>query len=272
MKSILVYADNGTAFEGRLQVALDLARNHDGHITFLQATPLSAFIFMDPVGGSYVPASALEQLRADEDQLRRRVEAQMKIEDLPWNWVAYDGDVTKAVVSASRLADVIVLSLDNAQNNVRPHPMLSIADVAVETRCPVLAVPADAKSLDTGGRILVTWDGGHESANAMRAALPLLQHAGSVHLVTIVEPDKAGAFPSIEASAYLSRYGVHSELVERERGKLSIEETIESVAGEIGADLIVMGAFGHSRLRETLLGGVTRYFLSDSNIPLFLAH
>ena len=63
-----------------------------------------------------------------------------------------------------------------------------------------------------------------------------------------------------------------SELLERERGLLAIEEVIENVAGEIGADLLVMGAFGHSRLREVLLGGVTRYFLKDSSIPLLLAH
>jgi len=262
MKSILLYADGGAAFESRFQVALDLARSQSGHITFLQATPLSGFIVMDPMGGSYVPASMLEQLRADEDKLRTLVEARMKVEGMPWDWTAYDGDVTQAVISASRLADVIVLSLENTGRNVRPHPLLAIADVAVETRCPVLAV----------GKILVAWDGSHEAANALKQALPMLQQAQSVHLVSVVEPKKAGGFPSTEASEYLSRHGVRSELIERERGLLAIEEVIENVAAEIGADLLVMGAFGHSRLREVLLGGVTRYFLRDSNIPLLLAH
>lgn len=272
MKSILVYADGGKAFESRLQAALDLARSQSGHITFLQATPLSGFIVMDPMGGSYVPAAMLEQLRKDEDRLRTLVEARMMIEGLPWDWIAYDGDVTQAIISASRLADVIVLSLESTARNIRPHPLLSIADVAVETRCPVLAVPTDAKSIYTSGKMLVAWDGGHESANALRLALPMLQQAGSVHLVSIIEPKKATGFPSTEANAYLSRHGVSSELIERERGLLAIEEVIENVAGEIGADLLVMGAFGHSRLRETLLGGVTRYFLKDSNIPLLIAH
>lgn len=272
MKSILLYADNGRAFESRFQVALDLARAHGGHITFLQATPLSGFIMMDPMGGSYIPPGLMEQMRADEEQLRQLVEARMVIEGMPWDWTAYDGDVTQAVISASRLADIIILSLDNAATRVHPHPLLSIADVAVETRCPVLAVPTTAKSLNTCGKVLVAWDGGHESANALRSALPVLQTAGSVHLVSVIEPRKAAGFPSVEASAYLSRHGIKSELIEREHGLLSIEETIENVAGEIGADMLVMGAFGHSRLRETLLGGVTRYFLKDSVIPLFLAH
>lgn len=272
MKSILLYADNGSAFESRFQAALDLARTHGGHITFIQATPLSGFIMMDPMGGSYIPSGMMEQVRADEERLRLLVEARMMIEGLPWDWTAYDGDVTQAVISASRLADVVVLSLDNSAANVRPHPLLSIADVAVDTRCPVLGVPTTAKSLNTCGKMLVAWDGGHESANALRSALPMLQSAGSVHLLSVVEPHKGAGFPSVEASAYLSRHGIKSELIERERGLLSIEETIENVAAEIGADLIVMGAFGHSRLRETLLGGVTRYFLRDSVIPLFLAH
>ena len=73
MKSILVYADGGKAFESRLQVALDLARAQNGHITFLQATPLSGFIVMDPMGGSYVPAAMREQLRADEEKLRASI-------------------------------------------------------------------------------------------------------------------------------------------------------------------------------------------------------
>lgn len=272
MKSILLYADGGTAFESRFQVALDLARSQSGHITFLQATPLSGFIMMDPMGGSFVPAGMLAQLRADEEQLRTLIEARMKIEGLPWDWTAYDGDVTQAVISASRLADVIVLSLENSGRNIHPHPLLSIADVAVETRCPVLGVPTDARSLHTGGKMLMAWDGSHEAANALKLALPMLRMAQSVHLVSIVEPKKAGGFPSTEASEYLSRHGVGSELIERERGLLAIEEVIENVAGEIGADLLVMGAFGHSRLREVLLGGVTRYFLKDSNIPLLLAH
>lgn len=272
MRSILVYADAGKAFESRLQVALDLARSQNGHITFLQATPLSGFIVMDPMGGSYVPTGMLEQLRQDEEKLRALVEAQMSIEGLPWDWTAYDGDVTQAVISASRLADIIVLSLDNAQRNVRPHPLLSIADVAVETRCPVLAVPTTLKSFATGGKVLIAWDGSHEAASAVRQAVPLLRNAASVHIVSIVEPKKAGGFPSTEANEYLSRHGVLTELIERERGLLAIEEVIENVAGEIGADLLVMGAFGHSRLREVLLGGVTRYFLKDSSIPLLLAH
>lgn len=272
MKSILLYADGGPAFESRFQVALDLARSHSGHITFLQATPLSGYIIMDPMGGSYIPTGMLAKLRADEDQLRDTVAARMKVEGLAWDWTGYDGDVTQAVVSASRLADVILLSLDNSSRNIRPHPLLSIADVAVETRCPVLAVPTSSKSLNTGGTILLAWDGSHEAANALRLSLPMLRQAQAVHIVSIIEPKKASGFPSTEASEYLSRHGVSSELIERERGLLSIEEMIETVADEIGADLLVMGAFGHSRLREVLLGGVTRYFLKDSHIPLLLAH
>ncbi|WP_373488130.1 universal stress protein [Blastomonas sp.] len=270
MKSINVYADHGTAFESRLQAGLDLARSQSGHISFIQVTPYSAFMLMDPMGGSYVPNSTLEQLRVDEAKLRDLIETKMTGEDVTWDFIQYDGDVVQSMVSAARLADVMVLSLDNVEHGVRAHPLLGIDDLVVNSRCPVLAVPFAHKWLNTAGTILVAWDGGHEAANALRAALPMLKRADQVHLLTIAE--KPESFPSTAASAYLSRHGVSSELIARERGDVPIEQVIDHVAGEISADLIVMGAYGHSRLRELLLGGVTKYFLSDSNIPLLLAH
>lgn len=270
MKSILLYTDHGEAFESRFQAALDLARSQGGHLTFVQVTPFSAFVVMDPMGGSYVPAGTLERLRGEEATLRSKIEERMRGEDVPWDFTQFDGDPVESMVSASRLADVIVLSLGSKEAGVRPHPLLPIGSLATEARCPVLAVPADAKGLSGTGTIMVAWDGSHESANALRAALPLLRGAEAVHLVTVEE--KETAFPSTEASEYLSRHGVSSELHVRPRGSRSIEEALEQAATELKADLLVMGAYGHSRLRETLLGGVTKYFLDDAAVPLLLAH
>ena len=103
----------------------------------------------------------------------------------------------------------------------------------------------------------------------MRAALPFLQMASEVHLLTVREKDNT--FPAADAARYLSRHDIHADSHEKERNG-SIAFTIEECAREIGAGVIVMGLFGHSRLRELLMGGVSRDMLDRSQIPLLLAH
>ncbi|MEZ5709531.1 MAG: universal stress protein [Blastomonas sp.] len=270
MKSILVYADHGPATESRLQAGLDLARARNGHLTVIQVTPLASLITIDPMGASYVPGGAIEQIRADQAALHDRLRERLEQEDVSWNIIGYDGDPTEAVLSASRLADVIIVSLGSGGRKDRPHPLLDIGELAIHAGCPVLAIPAEASGFNVGGTAMIAWDGSAESAHALRAAAPLLTMADNVHVVTIEE--KPSAFPSTEAGEYLSRHGVNCELVSRGRGVATIEEELDAVATELGAELLVMGAYGHSRLRETLLGGVTRYFTEDSTIPLLLAH
>ena len=136
-------------------------------------------------------------------------------------------------------------------------------------RVPVLAVPKGAPLLAFDKPAVVAWDGGHEGAAALRAAVPLLRLASAVHLLTVRE--KGDDFPAADAAAYLSRHGIHAECHEAERIG-SISATIETFARDRGAGLIVMGLFGKSRLRELLLGGVSRALLDRSVVPLLLAH
>ena len=133
----------------------------------------------------------------------------------------------------------------------------------------MLAVPKGAPLLAFDKPVVVAWDGGHESAAALRASIPLLRLAGAVHLLTVRE--KSDDYPAADAASYLSRHGIHAECHEAEP-KGSISATIEAFASEIGAGLIVMGLFGKSRLRELLLGGVSRALLDRSRLPLLLAH
>jgi nucleotide-binding universal stress UspA family protein len=117
--------------------------------------------------------------------------------------------------------------------------------------------------------MMVAWDGGHEGARAMRAAVPLLRMASAVHLVAVKNDDEP--FAGLEAASYLSRHDIHAEVheIKREGPAASV---IETTARDLGIGLIVMGLFGKSRLREMVLGGVSRAMLDHSKIPLLLAH
>ena len=116
---------------------------------------------------------------------------------------------------------------------------------------------------------MVAWNGSGEAANALRTAIPLL--AGRrVELVSVGKDD--GSFPATDALTYLSRHDIHAEARIVERGGVTVEEALEKAAEAMGAGLIVMGAFGKSRLRETLFGGVTQYLVTSGRFPLLLAH
>lgn len=260
MRSILVFADRTPASAARLETALSLARMTDGHVSVLVDTPVARFMSMDAMGGSYIAADAISEALARDDAYAEEVVAHLRREDVPFDVVRCEDEPVDALVQAALLADVIVLS----------RGCEFAGDIAVGSSTPVLLVPDEAPLILPLERACVAWDGGEEAAGAIRLAAPLLAQCGEVHVLSVSE--KAGGFPATDALRYLSRHGVKAELHEMERVG-SIEETLAAGVARVQGDMLVMGAYGHSRLREYLFGGVTRYFLATGAAPaLFLAH
>ncbi|MEQ1510426.1 MAG: universal stress protein [Sphingopyxis sp.] len=269
MRSLLVYADGSPAMESRLQSALDLARAREGHVQLHINTPMQRYVTLDPFGGAFLVGETMQQAADEEKALVDRLAAQLAEEDVPWGIESSNSEPVDALISAARLADCIIVSLPEP-GAVTTGP--DVGALAVGARCPVLAVPCGSTGLRLNGTIMVAWDGSFEAAHALRAATPILALAGAVTLLTIAEKGKSAAFPATDALSYLSRYNIHAQLIEKERSQWTIEELLESSALELGADLVVLGAFGHSRFRETLFGGVTRYFIDSARFPLLLMH
>lgn len=267
MRSILVHADSDAAAEGRLQVALDLARRFRGHVTLMIATPLQQFVSFDPFGGSYFAAEALAKAQADDLALESELAGRLAKEDVPWDIVVADGDIAGSLAIAATLADLTVVSLPDGRKAATP-PLLA-GDLALATSTPVLALPQGTERLDPDAPAMVAWNGSAQAAAALRAALLLLQ-GRPVTLVSVGEDD--GAFPGTDALRYLSRHGIRAELKTVTRGVETAEERLEKEAVALGAGLIVMGAFGRGRLRETLFGGATHYLVTSGRFPLLLAH
>ena len=143
-------------------------------------------------------------------------------------------------------------------------------ELALAARTPILALEDGAALTAPLSSVCIAWDGGDEAAHALRAAAPLLAGCGAVHVLTVKE--KPGGFPATEAVRYLSRHGVTAELHELARTG-STEETLASAVARLHGQLLVMGAYGKSRMREYFFGGVTRYFVDECPSPaLLLAH
>jgi nucleotide-binding universal stress UspA family protein len=260
MRSILVNVDRRPGMEARLESALSLARAFGGHVTLLVDTPVARYVSMDPMGGSFVASEALRQAMDDDLAYAATLEARLVREDVPFDIVRSEAEPVDALARAARLADLVVLSRSGGV----------AGELALASSTPVLALADDTALTAPLGKACIAWDGGDEAACALRHAVQLLHRCESVSLVTVVE--KSGGFPATDALSYLSRHGISAELVELSR-QGTTEETIDAEVSRSGADLLVMGAFGRSRIREYLFGGVTRYFLENPAGPaLFLAH
>ena len=260
MRSILVYADRGPGMSARLETALSLARVTNGHVTLLVDTPVARYVAMDPMGGSYVASDALKQALADDDANAAALEAHLTREDVPFDVIRSEAEPVEALAKAARMADIVILSRSSGL----------AGELALVSRAPVLVLAEDQPLTFPLQSACIGWDGGDEAALALRHTVRLLGGCGSVQVLTVKE--KPGGFPATDALRYLSRHGIAAELEELTR-RASTEETLATAVTRSGAQMLVMGAYGKSRMREFLFGGVTQYFLEEADAPaLMMAH
>jgi nucleotide-binding universal stress UspA family protein len=182
------------------------------------------------------------------------------------------GFVSEEIHRRALYADMLVIG-----DGVRADTMLTrrIVDGGVfEARRPLLLVPKGRKTTLKPRRILLAWNSRTEAAQAARAALDMMTWAEEVHVV-LVDPDTSywvsGGEPGADVAAYLARHGINVVVEQLLSGDQLVEDVLERHALEINADLIVMGAYGHSRLRERIFGGVTASILEESKFPVLIA-
>lgn len=260
MRSILVNADRKPGNEARIDTAIELGRQFNGHVTVLVDTPVARYIAMDPMGGSYLISDALDKAREEDDAAAATIEARMARDDVPFDVVRSEDDPVSALCNLGRFADLMIVSRSSGL----------VGELALTSRTPVLALPDNRGLAQPVRRACIAWDGGEQAATALRAAVPLLASCQTVKLLCVTE--KPGGFPTTDALRYLSRHGIHAEMEELER-RGTTEETLATAAAQTHAELLVMGAYGKSRMREFLFGGVTAYFLNEATAPaLLLAH
>ncbi len=269
MKTILLHVEGDDGQEARLAAALDLARACGGHLVCLSVMPYAAYALGDPAMGAFPVTTLIDAVEARRREERVAVEARLRREGVSWEWQSADGDSADRLVEHARLADVVVMSAGPFARNGALH-MGVTGDVAIRAPAPVLAVRPQATGVDVAGPALIAWDGSQEAATALRAALPLLALAATVTILTVAEKDSP--FTARAAAAFLSRHGVAAEVEERDAGGASVEQVIRSVAAQRQAAWIVQGAYGHSRMRQLLFGGVTRGLLADAPVPILIAH
>ncbi|MGA7485316.1 MAG: universal stress protein [Xanthobacteraceae bacterium] len=170
----------------------------------------------------------------------------------------------------ARRFDISVVG--QAQRDQGATDTLMIEGALFESGRPVIVVPYIQNRGLTLERVLACWDGGRTAARAVADAMPFLERAKAVDIVMVAEARKEDETPGAKLSDHLARHGVTANVKSLTKGDIPIEDVLLSYAADSGADFIVMGGYGHSRLREFVLGGVTRGILAEMTVPVLMSH
>jgi len=180
------------------------------------------------------------------------------------------GGAATLLARIARRFDLTVVG--QAQREHGASEELMIEGALFESGRPVIVVPYIQKQGLTLERVLVCWDGGRTAARAIGDAMPFLERAKSVDIVVVAEERKNTQITGAKMSEHLARHGIAVNVKRIAKGDLAVEDAILSYAADSGADFMVMGGYGHSRLREFILGGVTRGILASMTVPVLMSH
>lgn len=271
--SVLVHLADDPAEAQRVRVALALAKTHDASVEGLFVTPSLKDMPLGFAGraaaGGYL--GALADAYAD-----RATSSEKRFKELTAGttavWRKDSGDPGECLAKRLFYADVAIVGRTPAQNieeAVVAYPPDHLAMIAV---APVILIPAEYAATEIGKTVLIAWKPTREASRAVRLAMPILRKAGHVVVLTI---DNAGDPPDAgdALATWLKQHGVAKvdQRHDREEDRVAGERILDNAA-TVGADLIVMGAFGHSRLSELVFGGATRYVLDRAAVPVLMAH
>jgi nucleotide-binding universal stress UspA family protein len=270
MKSLLLHVARDDGFESRKQVALDIGRQFESHLTLVQPSLAQDFVAFDMAGGAHFVAQAFTAAEQARAELKANVEADLTNEGVNWDWQVIEASSRVSILAeAARLADLAILSLDVDRRGAAQPGRSLAGDLAMTCRTPILAVPPECRGF-TFGKAVIAYDGGPEASFALRCALPLL--AKCDHVVIAEVSDDPHAYPLTDAADYLGRHGIKARIEPVDKGDKTVEERLLRATEQFGADILIMGAYGHSRWREALFGGVTHYVLAETKVPVLLAH
>ena len=281
-KDILVTVDAGPAGRGRLDLAAALAERFGAHLIGLH-TSVSPVV--PPHGGyfDYFDRSLLDPVYSGfaERTIQRAEAARMAFGEtaerrgIAAEWRVAAGYPSGAAALHGRYVDLLVLGQTDPDDTeaalFRPLP----GEVALAVGRPVLVVPYAGRFDEVGRRVLVGWDASRAATRAVNDAIPLLAGADSVTVLTIDpegSPAGHGDVPGADIALHLARHGVKATVETTSSGGIGVGNALLSRASDLGADLLVMGAYAHSRVRELLLGGATRTILESTTLPVLMAH
>ncbi|PAU98209.1 universal stress protein [Paracoccus salipaludis] len=261
----------------QLEAAVALARREDAHLeVFAVGVDHTQTGYYYAGASAYVFQEAIDRAMAAAEALETEVRAELAPEDIRWSVesaVAQMGGVSTLIAMRARFADLVVL-MKPYGSKAAPDAEAVLEASLFEGGAPVLVLPQGNVAVEgLGKRILVAWNQSDEALHAIRRALPVLKAAEAVE-IAVVDPSPyspEGSDPGGKLCQMLTRHGVKAEIAVLAKTLPTVTEVLTRRAAETGADMLVMGAYSKSRLREAIMGGATRHMLERANLPVLMA-
>jgi len=283
LKDIVVILEPGAAGERRLAAAVSLAAAHGAHLIGVSIVePLDLSGYFSPAVSGYIAVDAMQAL---EERHRAAAAAAAKQDEtafrdacgragISYEWRLAEGEAGEMATLSARYADLVVTGQVDPENPPRGGFAHLPEELALASGRPVLFVPYAGKFETVGRRVLVAWNRMRESTRAVNDGIPLLAKAEKVTVLSInpQRGEDAGDLPGADIALHLARHGVKAEASYTVAEDIDVGSVLLSRAADIGADLIVMGCYGHSRTRELILGGATREVLRHMTVPVLMSH
>lgn len=276
-KSVLTVLTDPVRVAQAVDPALAVARREGAHLDILcLGIDRTQTGFYYAGANAAIVQEALHRAREDATAVAVAVEARMKREDVPWGHeaaVAQIAGLSAMVADWAQYADLVVLPRPYGEG--RGVEDEAIVEAALfEGHAPVLVVPDSGLPADFGHRVVVAWNESAEALSAIRKAMPILTRAALVDIV-VVDPPAHGperSDPGGRLSQMIARHGARAEVSVLAKTMPRTSDVIRRHVLDRAADMVVMGAYGHSRFREAILGGATRNMLESCEVPVLMAH
>ena len=276
-KSILLHLDGGARDETALGVALAIAEQEAAHLAALHVIyPFTAALatFGDAAGGviADIGQDYFDAARAAAAaELRQMVERHADQAGISVEWRLEEGLADEIVPLQARYADLTVANQIDPTSEDAPCKIGLVVNIVMHYGRPILLVPCAGTFAAPGKRVLIAWNCSREAARAVNDAMPFLRRAELVSVLSI-NPREADHIAGYDISNHIARHGAKAEALRTVSGDVSVGELLLSEAADLDAGMIVMGAYGHSRLMQFVMGGASRQILESMTVPVFMAH
>ncbi len=276
LKDLLVHMDNGRSAKSRLDVAIKLAADNDAHLTGLYVmTRPHVPQFIQAHIGDEVLATQRETILAGAKHAEEIFVEAAERSGVKYEWRAIEDDLFEGIRLHTRYADLAILGQYDSEISIGEGADSLVDRLVLSAGRPILVIPYVGSYPTVGSRAMVAWDGGRLAARAVNDAIPLMQNAKLVEVLAINPKDiegQHGDVPGADICLHLARHGIKADAEHIISPDVDPGNLLLSRAADQGIDLIVMGAYGHRRLRELVLGGVTHHILKHMTVPILMAH
>ncbi len=272
MKDILVTLNHSNHTEQRLEAALRLTDRFDAHLTGIYAERQIDYAYYGDVMGSVAIETIQRQREDDMQEVEKMFAGATVLREGKCTFIADRAMGYQRLFAQAAVSDLIVSGQHNP-NDPAPADAALTEDLLMRSGRPVLVIPYIGCRSTVGQNILIAWDHSREASKAVHEAMPFLQAAEAVNIVSVVKKDtKQHEIATADLAEHLARHNINVIAQDIVRNEVPVAETLLSRLSDTGSDMLVMGAYGHSRLREYAFGGVTRTLLDSMTVPVFMTH